>query len=119
MRQPWGAASDIVTDTSRMLPSQAGPVGHISPTEVINKTPSQIDDAAKRLGLEAKGTNPTRGEDSYVDPQTDTQRILSHPDDPKGAHGHVNDPNGKRIDAKGNRVPSESPEAHLPIKDVP
>jgi RHS repeat-associated protein len=106
-------------DGVKLLPTSAGPVGQISPSEVINKTPAQIDDAAKRLGLEAKGPNPQVGQGAYVDPQTGQQRILSHPNAEK-PHGHVNSPSGNRVDASGAEHKGargqEKPEVHLPIK---
>lgn len=48
-------------------------------------------------------------------PRTGQQRILSHPT-AHPPHGHVNDPAGQRIDANGQAVPPESPQAHLPIQ---
>ncbi|MCH9648319.1 MAG: hypothetical protein K0U98_08775 [Deltaproteobacteria bacterium] len=107
---------DEVADTGRkLLPEKAGPVGHISPSEVAGKTPSQIDKRARELGLEARGPDPAGGRGAYVDPQTGKQRILSHPNaDPP--HGHVNNPAGERLGSSGEVVSRESPEAHLPIE---
>ena len=53
---------------------------------------------------------------SYNDPITGEQRILVHPT-PKtgGAHCHVNDSDGNRVDINGNPVDSDSPAAHLPL----
>lgn len=116
----YDSASDSVLAArgggQKLLPEQAGPTGHISPGEVSGRTPSQIDARARELGLDPKGPDPMGGRGSYVDPQTGKQRILSHPNaDPP--HGHVNDPEGRRIGADGRNVPPESPEAHLPIKN--
>ena len=105
-----------ITDPSRLLPERAGPTGHISPSEVAGRTPSQIDVRARELGLTPRGPDPAGGRGAYIDPQTGQQRILSHPDaDPP--HGHVNDPDGQRIDINGNVVAAESPAAHLPLGD--
>ena len=99
-----------------LLPERAGPVGHISPGEVAGKTPAEIDARARELGLAPKGPSPAEGRGSYVDPITGEQRILSHPNDPRGPHGHVNDPAGNRIGPDGRIVPRASPDAHLPIR---
>ena len=56
-----------------------GPIGHIDPAEIAGKTPEEIHDKALDLGLEPKGPDPMNGRGSYVDPETGTQRILSHP----------------------------------------
>lgn len=32
-------------------------------------------------------------------------------------YGHVNNPEGQRLDIDGNIVPAESPAAHLPIDE--
>ncbi|MDO9163299.1 MAG: RHS repeat-associated core domain-containing protein [Methylococcaceae bacterium] len=87
---------------------------HIDPKDVAGKTPSQIDKLANDLGLIPKGPDPQSGQGAYIDPETEEQRILCHPncDDP---HAHVNDPSGQRLDVNGNVVPPESPDAHLPI----
>src|SRR6185503_6583848 len=102
-----------------LLPERAGPVGHISPSEVAGKTPAEIDARARDLGLVPKGPDPTQGRGSYVDPLTGEQSILSHPNDPRGTHGHVNDPTGRRIGPDGRVVPAASPDAHLPIRIPP
>lgn len=104
-----------VTDASKLLPENAGPAGHISPSEVIGKTPTEIDARAKELGLQPKGPDPQSGRGSYIDPQTGEQRILSTPND-RVPHGHVNDVHGNRVGPDGNRVDPDSPEAHLPIR---
>jgi len=87
---------------------------YIDPKDVAGKTPSQIDKIANDAGLIPKGPNPQSGQGAYIDPETEEQRILCHPncDDP---HAHVNDPSGQRLDINGNVVPPESPDAHLPI----
>ena len=105
----------------KLLTEKAGPVAKISPSEVANKTPTQIDKRAKELGLEGKGKDPKSGQGAYVDPQTGKQRVLSHPNATDKAgnstpHGHVNNAQGQRIDANGNVVKNESKAAHLPIK---
>lgn len=87
----------------------------IDPGEVAGKSPEEIEAIAGEKGLEAKGPNPKSGEGAYVDPVTGKQRILVHPDAECGPHCHVNDPEGNRLDDKGNKVPPESPEAHLPL----
>lgn len=116
-----GKALDNAGDAKKLLPENAGPVGQISPSEVMNKTPDQIDVRAGELGLQRKGPDPKNGRGAYVDPQTGEQRILSHPNGKnKGKpdpHGHVNNPSGDRVDKHGNIVPNkEAPDAHLPIK---
>jgi hypothetical protein len=83
----------------------------VSPSDVAGKTPDQIDQLARDKGLQPKGPDPRGGRGSYVDPVTGEQRILVH-----GDHAHVNDPAGNRLDASGNRVPQNSPAAHLPIR---
>lgn len=97
------------------LPERAGPTAHIHPSEVAGKTPAQIDVRAQQLGLEPRGPSPAQGRGAYIDPQTGTQRVLSHPN-ASPPHGHVNNPAGQRLDADGRVVPPESPEAHLPIR---
>jgi hypothetical protein len=82
----------------------------IDPKDVGGKTPAEIDKLAGELGLQPKGPDPKGGRGAYVDPVTGEQRILVH-----GDHTHVNDSAGNRLDINGNRVPSESPAAHLPI----
>jgi RHS repeat-associated protein len=115
-----GKAVDKAAEV-KLLPEKAGPVANISPSEVINKTPAEIDDRAKQLGLEGKGTDPKSGKGAYIDPQTGQQRILSHPNathqGQPNPHGHVNNVNGSRIDQNSKVVPPESKEAHLPIKN--
>ena len=95
-------------------PAPAGPVGDINPADVAGKTPQEIHDYAVDQGLQPKGPDPMNGKGAYVDPETNTQRVLSHPnaDQP---HAHVNNPAGERLDINGNVVPPESPDAHLPI----
>ncbi len=108
-----------IIDPSRLLMEQGGPAGYISPREVVGRTPSEIHARALELGLQPKGYNPAMGKGSYLDPQTKVQRILSHPEGSPGypePHGHVNNPIGQRIDVNGTVVPSESPQAHLPIR---
>ena len=94
--------------------ARSGPVGEINPADVAGKTPQEIHDYALDQGLQPKGPDPQNGKGAYVDPETNTQRILSHPNaDPP--HAHVNNPAGERLDINGNVVPPESPDAHLPI----
>lgn len=106
---------DEAGDFRKLPPENAGPVGHISPSEVMNKTPDEIHDRAQELGLTPKGTDPRTGSGSYVDAQTGKQRIGPH--DIGDTHTHVNTPEGKksRVGPDGSRVPKDSPEAHLPI----
>lgn len=87
----------------------------IKPSDVAGKTPEEIDKIATGSGLIPKGPDPQNGKGAYVDPITDKQRVLIHPDASCGAHCHVNDANGNRLDINGNVVAPESPEAHLPI----
>lgn len=101
---------------AKQLPQNAGPTGHISPSEVIGKTPSEIEKRAGELGLAPRGPDAASGRGSYVDPATGEQRILSHPNDPKGPHGHINNPAGERVGPDGRAVAPNSKEAHLPIK---
>jgi hypothetical protein len=100
---------------AKLLPERAGPTAHISPGEVVGKTPAEIEARARQLGLEPRGPNPAGGRGAYIDPQTGQQRILSHPN-ATPPHGHVNNPAGQRIDINGDVVPPESSGAHLPIK---
>ncbi len=88
----------------------------INPGEVAGQSPEKIDRIAKDKGLIPKGPNPQAGQGSYTDPVTGKQRILVHPDADCGPHCHVNDPEGNRLDESGNKVPPESPEAHLPLR---
>lgn len=104
-----------ITEATRLLAERAGPVGHISPTEVIGRTPTQIAQRAKELGLEAKGPNAAAGRGAYIDPQTGVQRILVHPSSDL-PHGHVNNPAGQRVGPTGDAVGRTTPAAHLPIK---
>jgi len=106
---------EAITDPARLLAERAGPTGHISPTEVMGRTPSQIDARAGELGLSPRGPNPAQGRGAYIDPQTGQQRILSHPN-AQPPHAHVNSPSGQRVGPSGSTVPRSSPEAHLPIK---
>jgi hypothetical protein len=103
------------TGGKKLLPAQSGPVGEIKPNAVVNQTPAHIDANAKALGLQPRGKDPANGLGTYIDPVTGKQRILSHPNDPKGAHAHVNNPDEQRIDANGDVVEPESKAAHLPI----
>jgi RHS repeat-associated protein len=88
----------------------------IHPGEVAGHTPEEIAKTAEDKGLIPQGPNPQAGQGSYTDPVTGKQRILIHPDADCGAHCHVNDPDGNRLDQDGNKVPPESPEAHLPLR---
>jgi hypothetical protein len=110
-----GMVEGTVKGAAKRLSENAGPTGQISPSEVIGKTPAEIDARARELGLEPRGLELTSGRGAYVDPRTGQQRILSHPT-AHPPHGHVNDPAGQRIDANGQVVPPESPQAHLPIQ---
>ncbi|WP_305908471.1 RHS repeat-associated core domain-containing protein [Methylomarinum sp. Ch1-1] len=92
----------------------AGKSPHINPKDVANKTPAQIDKLAKDKGLVPKGPDPKSGKGAYVDPATGKQRVLCHTNC-SNPHGHVNNPQGQRLDIDGNVVAPESPAAHLPI----
>lgn len=87
----------------------------IDPADVAGKTPDEIDDIAGEHGLESKGPDPKSGQGAYTDPVTGKQRILVHPN-PKtgdcGAHCHVNDADGNRLDIDGNVVEPESPDSN-------
>lgn len=88
----------------------------INPDDISGKTPDEIDEIAKDAGLIPKGPDPKNGKDSYDDPETGKQRILIHPKPKRGGpHSHVNDPQGERLGPGGIKVPTESPEAHLPL----
>ncbi|SPB17148.1 hemagglutinin [Caballeronia novacaledonica] len=87
----------------------------INPTDVAGKTPQDIAQHATDQGLVPKGPDPMSGKGAYLDPVTGQQRVLIHPDG-ECPHCHVNDSSGARLDINGNRVPSESPDAHLPLK---
>lgn len=87
----------------------------INPSDVAGKTAQDIAQQATDQGLIPKGPDPMSGRGAYVDPVTGQQRILIHPDE-NCPHCHVNDSSGARLDINGNRVPSESPDAHLPLE---
>lgn len=59
--------------------------------------------------------DPQSGRGAYVDPVTGNQRVLCHTNC-SNPHGHVNNPQGQRLDINGNVVAPESPAAHLPIE---
>lgn len=86
----------------------------IDPREVVGKTPQEIDSLARAKGLISKGPSPSEGRGAYVDPVTGAQRILCHPF-ARPPHAHVNNPEGERLDVRGNVVAAESPAAHLEI----
>ncbi|WP_421780650.1 hypothetical protein [Kiloniella litopenaei] len=50
----------------------------IGPSDIAGKTPEEIDEIAKDLGLIPKGEDPKNGKWTYVDPVTGEQRILVH-----------------------------------------
>ena len=111
-----GVLGDAAGDARRLIPERAGPVGHISPGEVMNRTPSEIDANARRIGLNPQGPDPAHGRGSYTDPVTGEQRILSQPNDRHGPHGHVNGPDGRRVGPSGTPVGKRTDDAHLPIR---
>ena len=121
VRSGKASAWDTVRELSsgrpqRALPERAGPVGHLVPSDVYGKTPAEIDARARQIGLIPRGGDPMHDRGSYVDPVTQQERILSHPLDKRfGPHGHVNDPQGNRLDMNGKVVGLKTPEAHLPI----
>lgn len=86
----------------------------IKPSDVAGKTAGEIGQIATDAGLKPKGPDPVGGKGSFVDPKTGEQRVLVH-----GDHAHVNDPAGNRLDVNGNKVPANSPAAHLPVKPDP
>jgi len=110
-----GGGGGPITDPGRVLPANAGPTGHISPSEVVGRTPAQINRRARQLGLAARGPDPAGGRGSYIDPRTGQQRILSHPN-ASPPHAHINNIAGERIGLDGSVVPRESPAAHLTIR---
>ena len=120
------ASPVVVTAVAVALPGPKGEAGEASPaespavhpSEVMGKTPAEIDGVATGKGLIPKGPDPTGGKGAYVDPVTGEQRVLIHPD-PDPGHAHVNNPAGERLGPSGQVVPRESPEAHLPIKKNP
>lgn len=96
---------------------EGGKSPEIDPKDVAGKTPEEIEKIAEGAGLIPKGSDPKAGKGAWVDPQTGEQRILCHPNC-ANPHGHVNNPEGERLDENGNVVDPESPEAHLPIPPV-
>lgn len=86
----------------------------IKPSDVAGKTAGEIGQIAVDAGLKPKGPDPVGGKGSFVDPKTGEQRVLVH-----GDHAHVNDAAGNRLDINGNKVPANSPAAHLPVKPDP
>ena len=109
------AANSCINNTNKMFNEGISP--EIDPKEVAGKSPSQIDKIAKDKGLIPKG-DPEAGNGAYIDPVTGKQRILTHPEPDSGCSGphcHVNNPAGERLDINGNVVPSNSPDAHLPL----
>jgi RHS repeat-associated protein len=88
---------------------------YINPKSVAGKSPSEIDQLARKKGLTPKGSDPMSGKGAYIDPVTGKQRVLIHPDASCGPHCHVNNPAGERLNINGQVVPPESPAAHLPL----
>lgn len=86
----------------------------IKPSDVAGKTAGEIGQIAVDAGLKPKGPDPVSGKGAFVDPKTGEQRVLVH-----GDHAHVNDAAGNRLDINGNRVPANSPAAHLPVRTDP
>ncbi len=86
----------------------------IKPSDVAGKTAGEIGQLATDAGLKPKGPDPVGGKGAFVDPKTGEQRVLVH-----GDHAHVNDAAGNRLDINGNKVPANSPAAHLPVKPDP
>jgi hypothetical protein len=91
-------------------PAKGANSPEIKPSDVAGKTPEEIDKLAREKGLQPQGPDPKNGQGAYVDPVTGEQRILVH-----DGHVHVNDSSGNRLDIDGNQVPSNSPDAHLPV----
>ncbi len=98
------------------LPATGGRLSpSVSPSEVVGRTPSEIDQLARTRGLVPRGPAPAQGRGAYVDPVTGQQRVLCHPN-ACPPHAHVNNPAGERLNAQGDVVAPESRAAHLPIK---
>jgi RHS repeat-associated protein len=97
--------------------AQGGNSPVVDPYGILGLTPAEIDQISRDLGLIPRGPDPMNGRGSYIDPETGNQRVLIHPSPERGGpHAHVNDAEGYRIDVNGQRVPEESPQAHLPIR---
>jgi hypothetical protein len=110
--EPMSQAPD--TDPGSGAQTANSPV--LDPAEFAGKTPAEIDQLARDNGLIPKGKDPSQGLGSYVDPVTGEQRVLSHPNDPDGAHMHVNNQSGQRLDINGDPVDRDGdPDCHLPI----
>lgn len=120
-------AAKAVSDTAKILnqadgnkaatPSQGRAEvksPEIKPSDVAGKTAGEIGKLAGDAGLKPKGSDPVGGKGSFIDPKTGEQRVLVH-----GDHAHVNDAAGNRLDVNGNKVPANSPAAHLPVKPDP
>lgn len=114
--------ADNLKGSQKLLPEKAGPTAKVSPSEVVDKTPSQVEKRAKEIGLEPKG-DPKSGKGAYADPQTGKRRIETHPNatDNKGnpdPHGHVYQQDGKtRVNQTGQSVENKkAPETHLRMK---
>ena len=91
---------------------------HVHPSEVVGRTPAEIDALARERGLQPRGPAPMAGRGAYVDPATNSAVVEVHPRDNLGQppHAHVYNSDGQRLQADGSVAPSrESPEAHLPI----
>src|SRR5208283_5076972 len=108
----WQKVADILNGTG--APTQ-GPVSpQISPDQLAGKTPAEIDQLARSLGLQPMGSDPMQGQGSYVDPVTGEPRIRIDANDPS-PHYHVNDANGNPLDSSGSIVDRKSPAAHHPL----
>ncbi|MEN5160724.1 RHS repeat domain-containing protein, partial [Achromobacter spanius] len=86
----------------------------IDPADVAGKTPLEINQFSRSVGLIQKGPDPIVGQGAYVDPITGKQRVLIHTN-ALPCHCHVNNSAGERLNALGKVVAPESLEAHLPI----
>ncbi|MGD8168541.1 RHS repeat-associated core domain-containing protein [Herbiconiux sp. P16] len=90
---------------------------YINPQDIAGKSPAEIDQIARSAGLIPMGPDPMNGRGSYVDPITNKERVLIHPNDKGGRFAHVNDLDKNRLDVCGEVVPDNSPGAHLPLGD--
>jgi hypothetical protein len=84
------------------------------PSDIVGKTPDEIGQYSVEHGLTPQGPAPNSGKGAYVD-DNNTQRVLVHLN-ATPPHSHMNDQDGNRLNEKGNIVPNNSPEAHLPLR---
>jgi RHS repeat-associated protein len=70
-----GAEEAEGAEAASTLEKLTSPVIH--PSEIIGKTPAEIDSISTSKGLIPKGPDPMSGKGAYVDPVTGQQRVLS------------------------------------------